>query len=313
MGNEFKSLAAHSADWFGEPRDHWWNEDSLGFLASKWHLNSVRTVLDVGCGVGHWGRLLCRLLPRESQLTGIDREPVWIAKAVERAAAAGLSDRLRYQVGVAEKLPFDDGTFDLVTCQTLLMHLPAPGQGLAEMIRVTRPGGMILVAEPTNLLGPALLDAVALGEPPETAAALLRFQLICQRGKAKVREGDELIDERLRALFASAGLQEVEMRLNDRMHPMEPAYNSAAARALTENVAELAGRSIWIWNRDDTRRYFAAGGGEGGEFEACWASALAFQQRVADAISARRYTCAGGGLFYVIWGRKPPAPRNQPN
>jgi SAM-dependent methyltransferase len=305
MGNEFKGLDLHSAEWFDEVRDYWWNEDFLRFLATRWRVEQVRAVLDVGCGVGHWGRLLSRVLPAAVCVTGVDREPFWVQQAAERVLVAGLDDRFQYQLGHAEALPFEDDSFDVVTCQTLLMHLGDPGQGLGEMIRVARPGGLVLAAEPTNLLGPVLLDAVALGEAPERVASLLRFQLQCQCGKAKVGEGNDWIGESLPALFGSAGLQDVEMRLNDRVNPMVPPYASDAARALADQARESAERALWIWKRETARRYFVAGGGREEEFEESWAAAIAFLRSVADAISAGRYTSAGSGTCYVIWGRKP--------
>jgi hypothetical protein len=93
--------------------------------------------------------------------------------------------------------PFSDASFDLVTCQTLLIYVPDPGRALAEMVRVTRPGGLVLIAEPTNLLGPFLLDAIALGEPPTFASTLLQLQLTCQQSKAALGLGNELFGESL--------------------------------------------------------------------------------------------------------------------
>jgi SAM-dependent methyltransferase len=305
MSNEFKGLASHSAEWFGESRDHWWNVDYLRFLSAKWYVEKIRNVLDVGCGVGHWSRMLSRVLPDNTAVIGVDRDPIWVQKATERAAAAGLSSRFRYEVARAEQLPFDDDAFDFVTCQTVLMHLRDAALGLKEMIRVTRPGGLILAAEATNLTGPALLDAITMGEPPEFVASLLRFQLHCQRGKAALGEGNDLIGESLPALFASTGLREVQVRLNDRVNSFVPPYESAPARAFAEEALDSAGRGIWMWNRGDTLRYFAAGGGREEDFDNLWASVLAFQGRVAEAMSSGHYICAGGGLFYLVWGWKP--------
>jgi len=48
----------HSEIYFGEVRDYWWNHDFLQLMAKRWNLETVDSVLDVGCGVGHWGRLL---------------------------------------------------------------------------------------------------------------------------------------------------------------------------------------------------------------------------------------------------------------
>ena len=307
MGNEFKDLGTHSAEYFGDARDFWWNEDYLRWLLGRWRIDEARTVLDVGCGVGHWGRLLGRLLPEECSFTGVDREPLWAEKAAGRAEAAGLAHRFRYQVGRAEELPFEENSFDLVTCQTVLMHLRDPGAALREMVRVTRPGGLLLVAEPTHHVAPMLLDAIALNEPPELMAKLMRFQLHCQRGKANAGEGNDLIGEALPALFASAGLREIEIRLNDRVNPLVPPYESDFARALVDEAKDLSNRDRWMWDRATTLRYFVAGGGLEGEFDPGWQMILAFQRRVVDAFSERRYAGAGSGTNYLIRGRKPSA------
>ena len=305
MSNEFKNLGTHSAEYFGDARDFWWNEDSLRWLLGRWRIDEARTVLDVGCGVGHWGRLLGRVLPEECSFTGVDREPLWAEKAAARTEGLGLAHRFRYQVGRAEELPFEDNSFDLVTCQTVLMHLRDPGVVLREMTRVARPGGLLLVAEPTHLVAPVLLDAIAINEPTEAMAALLRFQLHCQRGKASMGEGNDLIGEALPSLFAATGLCEIEMRVNDRVNPLVPPYESDFAKALVDEAKDLSERERWMWDRATTWRYFAAGGGDDAAFEAGWQRILAFQRRVTTAIAERRYAGAGSGTTYIIRGRKP--------
>jgi ubiquinone/menaquinone biosynthesis C-methylase UbiE len=82
-------------------------------------------------------------------------------KAAERASAHGLADRFSYQVSVAERLPFPDASFDLVTCQTVLIHTPNPGAALDDMLRVARPNGLILAAEPNNVAGALIFDSVS--------------------------------------------------------------------------------------------------------------------------------------------------------
>ena len=85
MGNEFRGQAEHSAEHFGDPRDHWWNKSFVELLARRWKLGEVHDVLDVGCGVGHWGMLLASVMPERVRVTGIDREQAWIDAATERA------------------------------------------------------------------------------------------------------------------------------------------------------------------------------------------------------------------------------------
>jgi SAM-dependent methyltransferase len=306
MANEFAGLAAHSAEHFGDTRDHWWNEDYLRFLAARWDVGRIRRALDVGSGVGHWTRLLGRVLPDEVTFTGVEREAEWVTRATTLAAAAGASRRFTYAVGRAEALEHGTDTFDLVTCQTVLMHLHDPARGLAEMVRVVKPGGLVLVAEPTNLIGPVIQDALAApGGSVDELAALFRFQLLCQRGRAALGEGDNLLGERVPKLLVDAGLTDVEVRLNDRAEPLLPPYRTDAARAYRDELADTTGRDVWCWPRAETQRYFVAGGGAAAEFDGAWATLAAERRRVMRAFDDRRYASAGGGLFYLAWGRKP--------
>jgi SAM-dependent methyltransferase len=293
MGNEFKCCPTHSAEYFGDTRDHFWHDEFIEMVARNWELEAVRTVLDVGCGVGHWSRKLAKVLPSAAHVTGIDREELWIAKATERAQAAGLPQRFEYRVAPAEALPFDDGAFDLVTCQTLLMHVAEPERALGEMVRVTRPGGLILAAEPTNAAG-LLVDSIVLEDSPETAAAVLCFQLVCERGKRSLGDGDSLIGESLPQLFVRAGLQRVALRQNDRLLSMVPPYSSPFERAQTEEILDAADRGMWIWDQATTRRYFLAGGGSELDFPERWSMAVAQQKRVADAVRRESYSARAG-------------------
>src|SRR5438067_989004 len=136
----------HSAAFFGDFRDFWWNRDFLELMARRWNLSAVQSVLDVGCGIGHWGRILLPLLPEHAKLTGIDREPEWI----EKANTLGDRERTSYLEGDVMALPFEDSSFDLVTCQTVLIHLQDPLGAIREMMRVAKPGGLIVTAEPNN-------------------------------------------------------------------------------------------------------------------------------------------------------------------
>src|SRR5690349_10848226 len=126
--------APHSAQFLqSAARDHWWNLDHIELWARRVGLDDVGSVLDVGCGVGHWGRLLANVLPPAATLVGIDREPRWVEEAAERAAEAGLDDRFSYRLGSAEELSFEDESFDLVTCQTVLIHVADARQVIREM------------------------------------------------------------------------------------------------------------------------------------------------------------------------------------
>ena len=113
MTNEFRTLDAHSAEYFGDTRDYWWNPDYIELTGRRLGFDRVRNVLDVGCGIGHWSEVLAPTLPLEASVVGVDRDPFWVEKANERAVSRGLSHRFRYLVSEAQSLPFPDGSFDL--------------------------------------------------------------------------------------------------------------------------------------------------------------------------------------------------------
>ena len=103
---------AHSEDYLGASRNYWWNADFVKLMAHRWRLNLAHAVLDVGSGLGHWGRTLLPHLPSGGIIHGVDREARWVSESAERAARDGLSDRFHYLLGSAEELPFADETFE---------------------------------------------------------------------------------------------------------------------------------------------------------------------------------------------------------
>jgi ubiquinone/menaquinone biosynthesis C-methylase UbiE len=103
--------------------------------------------LDVGCGTGTLAIAMARRVGRTGHVTGIDPGTAQIARARAKAARHHLS--IEFQIGVIEQLPFPDQTFDIVFSTLMMHHLPAPlkRQGLAEIARVLKPGGRLIIAD----------------------------------------------------------------------------------------------------------------------------------------------------------------------
>ena len=177
-----------------------------------------------------------------------------------RAAAKGLADRFGYQVSAAEKLPFADASFDLVTCQTVLIHMPDPGVTVDEMVRVARPGGLILAAEPNNIAGALVFDSLSFHDPVDMIITRVRLQLTCERGKAALGEGSNSIGDLVPGLFSECGLINICVYLNDKPNLFLPPYDSPEQRAVLEERSDFQQRDFWIWSREDTLRYFLACG-----------------------------------------------------
>jgi ubiquinone/menaquinone biosynthesis C-methylase UbiE len=124
--------------------------DRLGSILERVFVGDGR---DWACGLAH-GRTLevavgtGRNLPRygpDVTLTGIDLSPGMLAKARQRAAATGSRADLRE--ADAERLPLDDASFDTVVCTLALCAIPDREAAVAEMVRVLRPGGTLVLLD----------------------------------------------------------------------------------------------------------------------------------------------------------------------
>src|SRR5258707_8276098 len=115
--------------------------------ATMAQLQPGETVLDVGCGTGTLALEVARRVGRTGRVTGIDPGTEQIARA--RAKAARRNAPIEFQIGVIEQLPFLDQMFDVVFSTLMMHHLPAPlkRQGLAEIARVLKPGGRLVIAD----------------------------------------------------------------------------------------------------------------------------------------------------------------------
>jgi hypothetical protein len=186
------------------------------------------------------------------------------------------------------------------------MHMRDPSAALGEMVRVTRQGGLVILAEATNVAS-LLVDSIVLADAPDITASLIQFQLTCELGKKSLGEGDDAIGESLPKLLRSKNLERVAIRQNDKAWAMVFPYDSPGEQSLVEEMIDAADRRTWNWDRATTRRYFLAGGKRDDEFDAGWALAMAHRQRLAAAVRAGTYSSAGAGLFYLAWGWRGPS------
>lgn len=139
--------------------------------------------LDVGTGAG---ALALALAPLVREVVGVDRVRELLVKARERAAHLSNATFIE---GDAQRLPFDDFSFDLAATLRTLHHVTRPEVVLAELVRVTRPGGRLLV-----------IDQIA-PDDPLAALAVDRFERARDPGHTRL-----LPESDLRGLFEANGL-----------------------------------------------------------------------------------------------------------
>ena len=126
-------------------RSHRWRTATNSAAHLLPHLRAGMSLLDVGCGPG----TVTVDLPRSvapGVVVGLDSAPGVLEEARAHAADAGLGT-VRFEVGDAYRLPFDDSSFDVVHAHQLLQHLTDPVAALREMRRVARPGGLVAVRD----------------------------------------------------------------------------------------------------------------------------------------------------------------------
>lgn len=153
-------------------------------------LKDAKLVLDVGCGSGFVTRDIARLT--KGKVIGIDGSPslIDVAKKILKDYS-----NTKLCIGNAEQLPFKNNSFDIVTCNLLLMWADDPKKVLSEMARVTKPKGKVLAS-----LEPDYGGKIHWPENPKVDP-LFAGEAIRKKG------GDPHIGRKLRALFISAGLE----------------------------------------------------------------------------------------------------------
>ncbi|MEV8095054.1 class I SAM-dependent methyltransferase [Kitasatospora sp. NPDC085879] len=148
-------------------------------------------VLDVGCGTGYLTRAVAEAVTGSGSVLGID--PSGDAVAHARRLAAGLAN-CTFADGIAEDLDAEDGTYDVVVTSLVIHHLPEQvhERAVAEMMRVLRPGGRVLVADfrpPSGRIARHLVGAVT-GPAMEHNPVHLLEPLVRRAGFGQVVAGD---------------------------------------------------------------------------------------------------------------------------
>ena len=110
------------------------------------NIASGSSVLDIGCGTGDDVLALAELVGPKGKVVGLDNSELMIEKANKRSKQKQLP--IQFRLGDIHNLDFADDTYDGCRADRVFMHLPDRQQALAEMIRVTKPGGRIVVIDP---------------------------------------------------------------------------------------------------------------------------------------------------------------------
>ncbi len=117
--------------------------ETLGSVVEMVPADAEARWLETACGPAIVGRAIAA---RVGSVHGVDLTPAMIERASAEAAAAGLGNA-EFSLGDATAMEFDDASFDGAVNRFSLHHIPVPERVLAEMARVVRPGGWIVLAD----------------------------------------------------------------------------------------------------------------------------------------------------------------------
>jgi len=159
----------------------------LGFLA----LQPGETVLDLGSGPGLDAFLAARHVGPAGRVIGVDMTPAMLERARANAAKIGLS-HVEFREGRLEALPVESGSIDAVTSNCVINLVPDKRAVFAEVARVLRPGGRVVIS-----------DILLHGRLPEAVEKDLLAYVGCVSGAMR--------QEEYFALVGAAGLEQVEV------------------------------------------------------------------------------------------------------
>lgn len=176
------------------------------------------SLLDVGTGTALIPIALCDLVKTE-KIVAVDLAVHMLTRAKEHLDARGLNDRIELVKVDAKSMSFRDGEFAYVVSNSIVHHIPEPRSVLAEMHRVTAPGGLLFVrdlARPDTEAEVDRLVALYGGEPPRDPSQQSSYDH--QRMLFRDSLCAALTPDEVRALAIDAGMKEPDVRLTSDRH-----------------------------------------------------------------------------------------------
>jgi SAM-dependent methyltransferase len=232
-------------------RESWWDDEFTEFLRETLRPRPGNRILDVGCGEGLAEVSLGRLHISQIRLVGID---LALSKVVEaRHETASHNQRASFAAADACHLPFVEASFDSLYCVAVLQHIGDVRSAVSEFARVTVRGGRVLAVEPDNSAR-YLFSSV----PSGRRAYELGLRLFRELAAARGEKSDTSIGPKVPALFASHGIEPIDIRLFPVSHTHIGALPPSVWAARRGSVEQIVSQAPAAIAEQTGREYLAA-------------------------------------------------------
>ena len=233
---------------------HMGGQQATDELAELCCIDASSSVLDVGCGVGLTSCYLAEIIG--CRVMGVDISDRMIFRSEERAANAGVLDRVMFKTGDIERLPFDDDEFDVVIVESVVSLLEEKRRAVRECVRVVKPRGFV-----------GFNESVWIKTPPDEYAQGLSYRSGVNVGVIETDAWEELLRENgLRDLVVRTYAADVRSELRStirrvgfrellrvwsrafRLYRKDPAYRDFVREAMSEpkEMFEYMGRGMFV-------------------------------------------------------------------
>lgn len=226
--------------------------DMIGTGIDLLHLKEGDAAFDLGCGHGAAFPALAARVGGSGRVVGLDASQVLIAEGRRRLEHSGLP--VEFHHGDAHALPFADRIFSAARADRVFIFLRAPRAALDELVRVTEPGGRLVVTESD-------IETAAVDATDAATTRVLLAELADQQCNGR-------IGRQLRSMFVDAGLEDVGLRLFPIQSTSLAEWNSrvgaeaALGRCVNAGRLSEAAAAAWIEElreRDAAGRFLATG------------------------------------------------------
>ena len=275
-------------------------------MARRWNLGQYSSLLDIGCGVCHWSKIMIPYLKSGSKVFAIDNdEKSARGNNKIRDYFAGFDAEIIFKSGNAHELEFDDDSFDVVTCQTVLIHLENPQKAVEEMRRVVKPGGKVICAEPNNSAPSLIMDSISRHQTVDEILERVKYSILYEKGKTLSGQGNNSIGDFVPEMFSKAGLKNIKVFLSDKAMPLLPPYESIEQQAVIDGILEWKKTNSAVFDKQIAKRYFEALGDQYLRFfEEYWKNIVRQWDEIIDAVNEKRFYSGGATLMYLVSGEK---------